>query len=166
MKRVLCLIGKSGVGKTTLANRFRDQGCNVICSFTNRPKRDGEVEGIDHYFTTLKSPTNPVAYTIYGSYEYWTTTDQFLPTQLNVYVIDPAGYQMLTQNKDLECIPVSVVRENVSVDKSRTARDVQNYDLPYKFVVINNGPIEGLQYSVKRILLSLANEHRTSKITK
>ena len=68
-----------------------------IISYTTRPKRDSETEGIEHYFITneeadnLLKNNNTLAYTKIGHYRYFTLHDQ-LKTQ-NVYIIDPTGIE-------------------------------------------------------------------------
>ena len=43
------IIGTSGSGKTTFANKYFGEN-NAVVSITTRPKRVGEVEGVDYYF--------------------------------------------------------------------------------------------------------------------
>ena len=52
-KRILIICGKSASGKDTLLNRVVDElGYKRIISTTTRPKRDGEVDGVDYHFVT------------------------------------------------------------------------------------------------------------------
>ena len=52
------IIGKSGSGKSTIAmgNKdlgiigLKDLGCHIAVSHTSRPKRDGEIDGVDYHF--------------------------------------------------------------------------------------------------------------------
>jgi guanylate kinase len=44
---LICISGKSGVGKTTLAGA---SGLSEVVSYTTRPQRDGEVDGVDYFF--------------------------------------------------------------------------------------------------------------------
>ena len=46
---LLCVCGKSGVGKTTVV---RASGLLEIISYTTRQKRPGEADGIDYHFHT------------------------------------------------------------------------------------------------------------------
>lgn len=55
MGRIFALSGPSGAGKTSfLVSLFRDPapGLVLLPRYTDRPKRDGEDEGFEHYFTT------------------------------------------------------------------------------------------------------------------
>lgn len=52
---VLSIGGPSGVGKTTIIRRMRSRmGEDIMLhpAFTTRPKREGEVEGVDYFFRT------------------------------------------------------------------------------------------------------------------
>jgi guanylate kinase len=51
---VIVLTGPSGVGKDALVNRAHERGAPVVrpATMTTRPPRDGEVEGVHHYFVT------------------------------------------------------------------------------------------------------------------
>lgn len=48
---IFCIIGNSASGKTTIANALFPKEQQVI-SYTSRPMREGEENGVDYYFTT------------------------------------------------------------------------------------------------------------------
>lgn len=45
-------IGKSAVGKDTLLKKQIEDGVSPIISFTTRPMREGEVNGVDYNFVS------------------------------------------------------------------------------------------------------------------
>lgn len=50
---LLVLSGPSGVGKTTIAHRVREQFDGIFSvSATTRPRSDGETNGVDYFFVT------------------------------------------------------------------------------------------------------------------
>lgn len=50
-KPLIALVGKSGVGKTTLGNSLAEfHGLSPVVSYTSRPPREGEVDGVDYHF--------------------------------------------------------------------------------------------------------------------
>ena len=54
-KKPLMVIGPSAVGKDTMINRLKSKFPKVIYklpSYTTRPKREGETDGVDYYFVT------------------------------------------------------------------------------------------------------------------
>ena len=51
----LIILGPSGVGKDTMINKLKEkypEKFYKLPSFTTRPKRDGETDGIDYFFVT------------------------------------------------------------------------------------------------------------------
>lgn len=51
MKPILIIMGKSNSGKSTIAKYLIDNyGFNNAITYTSRPKRDNEANGVDYYF--------------------------------------------------------------------------------------------------------------------
>lgn len=54
MGKIICLMGKSAVGKDSVFKRLledRSLGLRTIVPYTTRPIRDGEHNGVEYYFT-------------------------------------------------------------------------------------------------------------------
>ena len=54
-EKPLMVIGPSAVGKDTMINRLKNKYPNVIYklpSYTTRPMRSGETDGVDYFFVT------------------------------------------------------------------------------------------------------------------
>ncbi|SEL28667.1 guanylate kinase [Carnobacterium iners] len=76
-KVILVLVGVSGSGKTTLANALEKTGIPKLVTTTTRPKREGEVEGLDYYFREMTEMSN-IAFienSLYNHYLYGLTVD-------------------------------------------------------------------------------------------
>lgn len=60
MKPILCVIGASATGKSTIVNRIRDKydDIGVIVSHTTRNQRGGEKDGYDYYFVNKEEYDN------------------------------------------------------------------------------------------------------------
>ena len=87
---ITLLVGKSGSGKTTIANTLKSFGYKQINSYTTRKPRIPNEEG--HIFLTdaeFNQLTDLVGYTEYGGNRYCATSKQV--DENNIYVIDPAG---------------------------------------------------------------------------
>lgn len=76
-KTILVLVGVSGSGKTTLSNALEEIGIPKLITTTTRPKRDGEIEGVDYHFRKV-SEMSDIAFienTLYNGYLYGLTVD-------------------------------------------------------------------------------------------
>ena len=97
MKPLTLIIGKSGTGKDYLAHVF---GMSRIPSYTPRPIRKGEVEGIGHRFVKCKDEEcyaalarlgDVAASTLFHGHFYWVDFDDIRNPQWDAYVIDVKG---------------------------------------------------------------------------
>lgn len=52
MGKIYCLIGRSSVGKDSIATELEKVGFLKAVSFTSRPKREKETDGVDYFFVT------------------------------------------------------------------------------------------------------------------
>ena len=67
--KLITITGPSGAGKDTVARMLSEMsGYKVLCSYTTRPKREGEIDGVEHHFVeTCNVPRDKMlAYTQYG----------------------------------------------------------------------------------------------------
>ena len=98
MKNLYCIVGPSGVGKTTIVEElYRRFGYKAVASYTTRPPRcegeEGHVFVNDVQFDAL---TDKVAFTEFAGYRYCVTRAQLADCDL--YVIDPAGVKELLRH--------------------------------------------------------------------
>ncbi|MDD6753039.1 MAG: guanylate kinase [Prevotella sp.] len=159
--KLITITGPSGAGKDTVARMLSEMGgYKVLCSYTTRPKREGEIDGVEYHF--VEQCTVPhdkmLAYTQYGGYEYWVTIDQL--TNKSVYVIDEDGLKSLCKRfPDIELFKICVsARESTrlyrGVSQERIDRDKQRKLLPLAFydaVIFNNDTLNVLRYEVQRV---------------
>ena len=149
MKRLITITGPSGAGKDTVARMMSEMtDWPVLCSYTTRPMREGEVDGREHYFVErFDVPfTKILAYTHYGGYDYWATLDQVKDTA--IYVIDEVGLVELKE-KNLGIYVYSIyvnsllpIRLTRGVKLPRIIRDVERFrnapQVKYDCVIRNN----------------------------
>lgn len=56
MRKIICIVGESATGKDTLVQNLlqtKKKACKAV-SYTTRPMREGEIEGVDYHFVTDK----------------------------------------------------------------------------------------------------------------
>lgn len=97
MRPLYLIAGPSGSGKTTLVNNLHKYyGYRPVISYTTRPMRIGEKNGVDHYFVSDEAfdrLENITAYTKFDGYRYCVTEE--LLERSDLYVIDPDGIKRL-----------------------------------------------------------------------
>lgn len=159
--KLITITGPSGAGKDTVARMLSDLGgYKVICSYTTRPKREGEIDGVEHHFVEKCDVPHDkmLAYTQYGGYEYWTTVEQV--GDKAIYVIDEDGLKALCKKfPDIELFKICVsAKERTRLRRGftpeRMARDKQRKRLPLSFfnaVIFNNDSPSDLLEEVQRV---------------
>lgn len=159
--KLITITGPSGAGKDTVARMLSEMsGYQVLCSYTTRPKREGEIDGVEHHFVEqCNVPRDKmVAYTQYGGHEYWVTIDQI--TNKSIYVIDEDGLKYMCKRfPNIELFKICVsARESTRlyrwVSQERIERDKQRKLLPLAFydaVIFNNGTLSELRDEVQRV---------------
>lgn len=166
LMRLITLTGPSGAGKDTVARMMSEMtDWTVLCSYTTRPMREGEEDGREHYFVERVnvSPTEMLAYTVYGGYEYWTRLDQVKDTA--IYVIDEVGLVDLKEKHpeiDVYSIYVNsdiLIRLTRGVKLPRIIRDVERFrnapQVKYDYVIHNNQDKNSLQEYVARCICDI-----------
>lgn len=100
MGKIFCIIGKSSTGKDTIYQRLLDRedlALQQIVSYTTRPIRAGEVDGIEYHFCTKEEKDELLQQgkvieirsynTCHGVWDYFTVDDEHLDLSKNNYLI-------------------------------------------------------------------------------
>ena len=102
---MILLVGESASGKSTIEKELVKVGYNKIVSYTTRPRRQGELDGVDYHFIQELDFLDQLEvnffaeYTIYNGWYYGIAHDDCLDN--SVVVVEPHGFRQLLKIKDL-----------------------------------------------------------------
>ena len=108
MKKLIGIVGKTSSGKDTIAHYILEKfGIKSICSYTTRPMREYEIEGVQHHFISDEIADEKInnehllAYTDNDltGIRYFTTAEQIID-DIMVYIINPNGVDWFNKNAD------------------------------------------------------------------
>jgi len=161
--KILCVVGHSASGKSTLADYInKTYNIPIIESWTDRPRRTPNEKG--HTFVTQQEfdtfkKEDMIAYTEFGGKRYCCFHSDV--KEKNLYVIDPYGLEYLKNNfnelydiKSMYVFRYSSQRlEDAGI--KRFKRDKGKFYLPdsyYDYYVMNTGSLEDTKRSVDEIV--------------
>ena len=100
MGKIFCLMGKSSSGKDTIFKKIRDNkelNLKPIVSYTTRPKRTNETNGVEYFFINEKELNKfekedkviekRVYHTVHGDWYYCTINDEQIDLESNNYLL-------------------------------------------------------------------------------
>lgn len=131
---IFAFIGKSGSGKTSLARMVKEElKMNEIVSFTTRPKRQREKEGIDYFFITdkefesLKEKNLLAEESAYNNWHYGIKKETIESIKGNsVVVVELKGLRQLIKLYGDRVVPIYIDTN----DKNRLKRSLDREDNP------------------------------------
>lgn len=161
---IIAIVGASGSGKTYLSKLLQNElNVFLIVSYTTRPARKGEIEGIDHYYienTHRFCRSQMLSYTRFAEHEYFALEDQVPPQKHCAYVVDERGLKYLKETKSHKFNIVSIrvesttetliergiALERIKRDDDRTPLSLSYYD----YVIENNGTLEEFEEKIRK----------------
>ncbi|MEG0455108.1 MAG: guanylate kinase [Bacteroides sp.] len=161
---IIAIVGASGSGKTYLSKLLQNElNVFLIVSYTTRPAREGEIEGLDHYYITNAHRfcrSQMLSYTRFAEYEYFALEEQVPPQRPCAYVVDERGLKYLKEEKDHKFNIISIRVESTmdtllkrGIPLCRIKRDEDRELLPlsyYDYVVENNGSLEEFEDKIRQ----------------
>lgn len=128
--KIVAFIGEAGAGKDTIMrtylNHSRRRNLHEIISCTTRPKREGEVEGVNYYYLTNEQfaekilANEMIEASCFNGWTYGTTYENLRSDLINVGVFNPDGIRALLSHNDIDLL---VIRVQAS-DKIRLIRQL------------------------------------------
>ena len=179
MYKIIALIGKAGSGKDTMMHKVLERNPNLheIVSCTTRPRREGEVEGVNYFYLTPEQFGDKVLHdemleaTCFNDWFYGTSYESLRSDVVNIGVFNPAGIESLLGRPDVEVHVFYIIasakdrllrqlnrEKDPNVDEiiRRYKTDEQDFaDLDFEYNVLYNEIYEDLNAGVEAILCSL-----------
>lgn len=181
--KVIAIIGKAGSGKDTLMKAVLKQKPNIheIVSFTSRPIRENEIDGVNYHFITpieFRERINDkqiFEYTVYNEdWYYGTGVESYKKDCINIGVFNPDGVRQLLLNPQVEVTvfyaqangKVRLIRQlnreynpNVNEIVRRYSTDEKDFsNLDFDYTVLRNEYQEDIQINVEKILTAISNQ--------
>jgi guanylate kinase len=134
MYRIIALMGEAGAGKDSLMQAILEREGNLheIVSCTTRPKREGEVHGINYYYYTPEKFGDMVLHnemlecTVFNDWFYGTSYESVRSDCVNIGVFNPAGIEALEARGDVDLFVVWVTASK----KTRLLRQLNREENP------------------------------------
>lgn len=179
MYKIIALIGKAGSGKDTIMHRVLERNPNLheIVSCTTRPRREGEVEGVNYFYLTPEQFGDKVLHdemleaTCFNDWFYGTSYESLRSDVTNIGVFNPAGIESLLGRRDVVVHVFYVTaspknrllrqlnrEQDPDVDeiiRRYKADEIDFADLGFEYEVLYNEIYEDLNAGVEAILCSL-----------
>lgn len=134
MYKIIALIGEAGTGKDSLLKEILTQepSFHEIINCTTRPKREGEIEGVNYFYYTPEQFGEKVLQyemlecTVFNDWFYGTSYESLRSDCINIGVFNPTAIEALLERPDVDLFLVRVRAE----DKTRLMRQLNREDCP------------------------------------
>ena len=179
MYKIVAFIGKAGSGKDTILHQVIAGNPNLheIISCTTRPRREGEVEGVNYFYMTPEQFGDKVLHdemleaTCFNDWFYGTSYDSLRSNTINVGVFNPTGIDSLLARPDVE-VTIYYIQASpktrllrqlnreqdpdvTEIIRRYSTDEIDFADLDFEYISLQNETKEDLKVNVQKILSSL-----------
>jgi guanylate kinase len=134
MYKIVALMGEAGSGKDSCLKALlaSNPAYHEIISCTSRPPREGEIDGVNYYFTSIIGFKTKIVeeqmleWTEFNDWFYGTPISSLDENKINVGVFNPEGVRQLANNREVE-LKVYYLRAS---DKERLLRQLNREENP------------------------------------
>ena len=168
---MIVVVGESGSGKTSLVKAFCEKHPEYkrVVTYTTRPMREGEVDGIDYNFVSVDQfkkmieENKFVEYNMYRGWYYGTSLDGVnWPLDNVIAVLTPAGLRELmrtakgSHNMTLVSVYLDVDRRSRLIKMLKRGDDIEE---AYRRNLSDVGQFDGIEKEVDHRLLNYGYMH-------
>lgn len=159
---MIVLVGESASGKSSIEKYLVDNyGYNKIVSYTTRPPRDGEVDGVDYHFITneefheLKEKEFFAETAMYRDWCYGTAKKDC--TNDKIAVLTPHGLRQISKFEDINVISfyISVPRRDRLIKILQRGDSIEE---AYRRSLSDVGQFDGIEDEVDFIIYNIGYE--------
>lgn len=119
MYKIIGLIGEAGSGKDSLMDAILTASPTLhhIISCTTRPKREGEIHGVDYFYYTPEKFGDMVLHdemlecTVFNDWFYGTSYDSLRSDCINIGVFNPTAIEALAERPEIDLVVIRVLAE-------------------------------------------------------
>lgn len=116
------LVGASGVGKTAMGHILEEKlGFRRCITFTTRPVRPGEVDGVDYHFRKELKPEEMFELSTFGEHQYGITHEEL--SKGDFIILEPQGVRYFQEHYPAPLTVIQLKRLNIQVEQERMDRD-------------------------------------------
>ena len=164
MIKILVLIGKTASGKDTIVNNLVNKhGFKKIITYTSRPKRRGEKDGITYHYISedeFKQKIDEGFFaewktynTEFGVWYYGTALEDLEKADdKSVIILTPQGFRDIEYNiRNQEIIPIYLYANNETI-KKRLLKRGDNPDEAERRIKHDNDDFRGFENEVGKIV--------------
>lgn len=135
MYKIIALIGEAGTGKDSLMNAILAlrPDFHEIVNCTTRPRREGEVHGVNYFYYTPEQFGDMVLHdemlecTVFNDWFYGTSFDSVRSDCINIGVFNPTAIEALIARPDVD---VKIIKVCAS-PKTRLLRQLMRENNPW-----------------------------------
>lgn len=131
--RIICILGKSGSGKSTIEKKLEILGYNRIISYTTRKPRGKEVSGKEYHFVNTEQFKSLIEKNILMEYAEYAGNMYGAPRPVgsinNVIVVESDGYRKIKQLYSEQAIGIYVdVSDELADERKGIRHDTSDTD--------------------------------------
>ena len=152
---MICILGCSASGKTTLERELCKHGYNRIISYTSRPKRTYETNHVDYHFVSdedfngMWADDQLAENVFYNSWQYGIAKEDCVDDA--VAVVETSGWRQLKKNPELNIISFYIqVPERIRVVRMMQRGD--NVMESFRRIISDQGSFNGIQREVDYVI--------------
>lgn len=118
MNKRIIIVGPAAAGKDHLKKKFGERGFKLDVSYTSRPPREGEIDGIHYKFVPeiVFKQQDDLFYEMAKHGDYWYGTGLWEWDNCNIFIMETHGISQISKKDRKNCFVIYLnVDENIRI---------------------------------------------------